>query len=88
MYALQAIETRYSPATAHRGSRISAKTATGIKLSIGYPHELSGVNCHAKAAEALARKLNWIEPDAAFDSQYIAGGTQAGYVFVNTGAKS
>lgn len=83
MNALQAIETKKLGATNTRGVRIIAKTASGVKLTIGYPYELSGVDCHAKAAEALARQLKWIEPEVAFEQQYAAGSTQAGYVFVN-----
>jgi hypothetical protein len=85
MNALQAIETKKLGATNTRGSRIIAKTASGVKLTIGYPYELSGVDCHAKAAEALARNLKWIEPDAAFDGKYVAGATSSGYVFVDRG---
>ena len=40
------------------------------------PYELSGEDCHRKAAEALCDKLGW---DA---SSLIGGGTKAGYVFV------
>ena len=83
MHALQAIETKNLGETETRGVRIVAKTASGIKVTINYHYELSGVDCHAKAAEALARKLKWIEPWVAFDSQYIAGRTKAGYVFVS-----
>lgn len=44
-------------------------------MSIGYPYELSGTDCHAKAAIALCEKMNW-------DGDLIAGGTKDGYVFV------
>jgi hypothetical protein len=54
-------------------------------VTIGYPHELSGVACHAKAAELLATKLNWIDAGKTFEQQYAAGGTQTGYVFVDRG---
>ncbi len=83
MYATQAIETKKLGATERRGSRIVAKTASGIKVTIDYPYELSGVDCHAKAAEALARQLAWIEPAVSFEQQYAAGSTQGGYVFVS-----
>jgi hypothetical protein len=88
MIALQSIETKKLGPTDTRGSRIIAKTASGIRVTIGYPYELSGVDCHALAAETLARKLKWIEPEVAFSSRWIAGGTKAGYVFVDAGAKS
>lgn len=82
MYALQAIPTKYHGATNTKGSRISATSAFGIKIFIGYPHELSGVDCHAKAAEYLARKLGWLGEDTGFASKFVAGGTNTGYVFV------
>lgn len=86
MHAFQAIETKYHGATDTNGSRISATSASGIKVYIGYPHELSGVDCHAKAAEKLARKLEWLKPGEEFESKYIAGGTRTGYAFVRAGS--
>ena len=83
MNATQAIETKKLGATDRRGSKIVAKTASGIKVTIDYPYELSGVDCHAKAAEKLARQLAWIEPEVPFEQRYAAGSTQAGYVFVS-----
>lgn len=85
MMASQAITTKYLPCTNTRGSRIQAKTTSGIKVTISYPHELSGVDCHALAAEQLARQLGWLESGTAFEQQYAAGGLQTGYVFVDRG---
>lgn len=82
MNAFQAIETKYHGATNTKGSRISATSASGIKVYIDYPHELSGVDCHAKAAEKLALKLDWLKLGEEFEGKYIAGGTRSGYVFV------
>ena len=82
MNAYQAIETKYHGATNTKGSRISATAASGIKVYIDYPHELSGVDCHARAAEKLARKLEWLKLGEEFEGNYIAGGTRSGYVFV------
>ena len=82
MHALQAIETKYHGATNTKGSRISATSASGIKTYIDYPHELSGVDCHAIAAEKLARNLEWLKQEDAYENKYIAGGTRSGYVFV------
>jgi hypothetical protein len=81
--AKQAISTKKIGATNSRGSRITAVTSSGIKLTIPYPYELSGVNCHAVAAEKLARQLEWISDADKFESIYAAGGTKNGYVFVN-----
>ena len=55
---MQAIQTKYLPATNTRGSRIKATCAAG-SVTIGYPHELSGQAVHRAAAEALAAKLDW-----------------------------
>jgi hypothetical protein len=82
MYASQAIETKYHGPTDTKGSRIGAVSASGIKVYIDYPHELSGVNCHAKAAERLARQLEWLMPEDRFEAEYMAGRTRSGYVFV------
>jgi len=82
MHAFQAIETKYHGATNTKGSRISATSASGVKVYIHYPHELSGVDCHALAAEKLALKLDWLKLGEEFEGKYIAGGTRAGYVFV------
>lgn len=82
MRAFQAIETKYHGATDTKVSRISATSASGIKVYIDYPHELSGCDCHARAAEKLARKIGWLKQGEEFSGKYIAGGTRAGYVFV------
>lgn len=73
---MQAIETKYLPPTNTRGSRIKATSASGLSVTVPYPHELSGMECHWEAARALVAKLGW------GDSEYVAGGTKGGYVFV------
>ena len=76
---MQAIQTKYLSATNSRGSRIKATCAAG-SITIDYPHELSGMDCHAAAAKALVEKLGWI------DAQYggLLGGqlSNGEYVFV------
>ena len=60
------IKTKYINPTNTRGSRIAAE-ANGWKVSIPYPHELSGENelsgemVHYEAVKALIEKhqLNW-----------------------------
>ena len=74
---MQAIETKYLPATNTRGSRIKATTASGISATVPYPHELSGMECHWEAARVLVKRLGW-------SGEYVCGGTRAGYVFVGT----
>ena len=75
---MQAIVTKYLPATNTRGSRIKATCDAG-SVSISYPHELSGSDCHRAAAQALLDKLDWNKYGA-----LIGGGlpNNAGYVFV------
>ena len=82
MLTLQAIETKYLPPTNARGSRIVAVTASGIRHVIQYPYDLDTIDAHAKAAEAIARKLHWLHDGEAFDSRFVAGSTRAGFVFV------
>ena len=84
-FALQAIETKYHGATNTRGSRISATTAGGKRIYIPYPHECSGADAHAVAAQKLAESLDWVNPAKGFAEQFRAGGTVNGYVFVNLG---
>ena len=84
---MNAIQTRYFGPTNTRGARIKATCETG-SITIDYPHELSGMACHAKAAKALVVKLGWT------DSFYgdLLGGQLANndYVFVfdNESSKS
>lgn len=56
---MKAIQTRYLGPTNHRGSRITAWTEGGNRVTIPCPHELSGESVHRAAAEALCRKLDW-----------------------------
>ncbi len=53
---MQAIVTKYIPATNYRGSRIKASCAFG-SVTIPYPHELTGMAVHRAAADALVAKL-------------------------------
>ncbi len=82
MNALQSIETKYLPCTDTLGSRIVAVAASGIRHVIPYPYDLDPTDAHAKAAEAIARKLHWLHDGEAFDNRFIAGSTRAGFVFV------
>lgn len=75
VYVYPAIETKYIPATDRLASRIKAMTPGGTSLTIPYPHELSGADCHRKAAVALADKLGW-------SGRLCCGETKNGYVFV------
>jgi len=54
------IKTKILPATNYRGTRIKA-SANGFTATIPYPHEVSGVECHYKAVQALVEQnsLDW-----------------------------
>jgi formate-dependent nitrite reductase cytochrome c552 subunit len=61
-----AIHTKFICASNSRGSRIKAYTAAhgdfkGFTVTISYPHEFDGVDCHFEAVKALVTKhnLNW-----------------------------
>ena len=75
---MTAIITKYHGPTNTRGSRIIA-TANGHRVSISYPYELSGIECHRAAAEALVKKMGWGP-----EGKLIGGGTDTGYAFVFT----
>ena len=83
---MQAIVTKYLPATNTKGSRIKATCEAG-SVTIGYPHELSGQAVHRAAADALVIKLKWN------DSSYgglLGGGLPDGsycFVFDNQASK-
>jgi len=53
---MQAIQTKYIGATNSRGSRIKATCDAGT-ITIPYPRELSGDECHRAAAKALCDKI-------------------------------
>lgn len=79
---MQAIITKYLPATDYKGSRIKATCEAG-SITIGYPHEVSsGQACHRVAAEKLAAKLGWI---GARYGKLLGGGlpnAMGGYCFI------
>jgi len=63
---MQAIQVKYLSATNQKGSRIKAWCYAG-SLTIPYPHELSGQAVYRKAAEALAKKLGWLDDESGAD---------------------
>src|SRR5258708_4084246 len=72
---MKAIVTKYHGPTNHKGSRITASDEDGNRVTISYPHELSGEDCHRAAADALCKKMGW-------DGELIGGSLKRGYVFV------
>ena len=77
-----AILTKYHGPTNTRGSRISARRGDSYpgdghpegRISIPYPHELSGEDCHRAAADALCARFGWT-------GRLVGGGTRDGYAF-------
>lgn len=56
---MQAITTTYYGATNTRSSKIVAKSASGLKLSLSYDHEYTADKMHERAARALCDKYGW-----------------------------
>lgn len=56
---MKAITTKYLPATNTKGARIAAFDGDENRVTISYPHELSGVHVHLKAVRALCEKMEW-----------------------------
>lgn len=77
---MKAIKTIYHGETNTRGSRITASDEDGNRISIPFPHDLSGMDCHAKAAMALCHKMGWA-------GTLHGGSLKDGYVFVFAPAK-
>jgi hypothetical protein len=76
---MQYIETKYLPPTNHKGGRVKAKASSAPgSVTIPYDHSLDIEQAHAKAAMALAAKLDW-------RGEYAAGGNDRGYVFAFIG---
>jgi len=77
---MNTITTKYLPPTTHKGARIVATTASGIRKTISYSYELGdNFECHAEAVHALNEVLHW-------QGEMVAGGAFKGdgYVFVFT----
>lgn len=74
----QSIITRYHGPTNHRGSRVSAVSASGHRVNLHWDDALNTDGNHAAAALTLARKLGW-----SGDWHGGALGTGDGYCFVN-----
>jgi hypothetical protein len=86
----QAISTRYFPATDSKGSRIKATCDRG-SITIDYPHELSGWECHCVAFRCLLERFareDGNDKSWGHHSNYVCGGMHRGskeaYVFVST----
>lgn len=75
----QAIVTKYVGPTNHRGSRVKATAAAG-SMTLSWDCSLNSEANHARAALALAAKLQW-------DGKYVGGGMPdgRGNCYVNAG---
>ena len=79
-----AIQTKYLPATNHKGSRIKAwATGRDWSVTISYPHHLSYEAVHFEAVKAYVKKYNldWNLEGMRY------GSTDHGYVFCFDAAK-
>lgn len=72
---MKAIETRYLPATARKGSRIVASDSDGNRATISYPHPSEGESAHHAAAVALCAKMHW-------SGDLIGAQTKHGFAFM------
>jgi len=74
---MQTIITHWLPPTNFRGSRIKARTSSGVYVIVPWDHALNIERNHNAAARALCRKLGW-------SGEWVRGWDEkAGYVFVN-----
>lgn len=73
---MQAIHTRYIPATNFRSTRIVAEAAAG-KVVVAYDDELNESQNHRAAAEKLARSKGWLDKGRPFN-RLVSGGLRDG----------
>lgn len=71
----QAIVTKYRGPTNTKPSKIIATSASGLRISMPYRHDLTTDDAHRLAAQALADKYGWT-------GDMVAGGLKDGYAFV------
>lgn len=74
----QSITTRYHGPTDRRGSRVSAVSASGHRITLQWDDALNTDENHTAAAATLARRLGW-----SGDWHGGALGTGDGFCFVN-----
>jgi hypothetical protein len=67
------IHTRFLPATNCRGARIKA-TLDRNSVTIPYPYDKTGGNCHREAVETLLAKLRVERPDGFYYSKAFVSG--------------
>lgn len=82
---MQAIHTKYIPASNVKGARIKATSDSGLNVTVSYDHALSGHLVHFEAVKALVakHKLEW-----AIDNMCYGGSSEGkGYTFVFADSK-
>lgn len=67
----QSISTRYIGPTNYRGSRVKARSSSGLSLTLEWDDALGIDENHTAAARALASKLGWA-------GRWVAGGAGDG----------
>lgn len=72
---MQAITTKYRGPTNYHGAIIIARTESGLRAQIPYPHELNQDDAHRAAAQKLCDKLDW-------KWKFVSGGIKGGYAHV------
>lgn len=75
MTIMQAITTKYVGPSNTKPGRIIATTASGLRLSVNYPHDLTTDDAHRMVAQKLADKYGWT-------GKMVAGGLKNGFAFV------
>ena len=83
---MQAIQTKYLPATNTKCSRIKAWCDAGF-IIMSYDHDHDEAGAHHKVAQALVEKLGWV---GKYYGQLCQGSLpgNVGYCFVMAGVKS
>lgn len=56
---MQTIETTYHGPSCLRGARVTARSSSGIKLTVSWDHGLNTEANHQSAAQLLKAKLGW-----------------------------
>lgn len=82
---MQAIHTKFLPCTNTRGARIKASCERG-DITIDYPYELWGDQCHRKAAQALIDKFVAEDGRPDWQKPFVTGCLPSGgyaHVFVD-----
>lgn len=92
---MQAIVTKFIPATTYKGARIKAKAERG-SVTISYPYNGDAEHCHAQAAQALVAKFiredetKYGTPPAknSWLGSYVCGCIDGAYIFTRVLASS